>query len=142
MELELEELGNRIKFMRNFKGWSQDKMAEGLDMAVSGYAKIEHGETDPSYKRLLQISKLLGISLSRLISLNEANVLNIIDNHNTHDNASIHSIIYSTVYSTVYSYNDADKFQQENEKLKFLLEQRNQEIHYLKEMLNLLKNKN
>jgi hypothetical protein len=38
------ELYDKIKFMRMFKGWSQEDMAEKLEMAVSGYAKIEQGK--------------------------------------------------------------------------------------------------
>jgi len=135
---EIMQLADKIKFMRMFRKLSQEDMAHNLKMAPSGYAKIEHGETDPPYSRLLQIAKTLEISLPELVGLNDKSVLNII---NTHDHASIHSMIYSTVYSTIYSYTDPDKLQHENEKLHLLLNQKEQEVNYLKEIISLMQNK-
>ncbi len=39
----------KIRFLRQQKGWSQEKMAEKLDMTSNGYAKIERGETEYIY---------------------------------------------------------------------------------------------
>jgi ribosome-binding protein aMBF1 (putative translation factor) len=37
------EVHENIKFLRQFKSWSQEQMAEKLDMSLNGYAKIEQG---------------------------------------------------------------------------------------------------
>ncbi|NJO14508.1 MAG: helix-turn-helix domain-containing protein [Thioploca sp.] len=137
------EISERIKFMRLFKGWSQDEMAAKLHMALSGYAKIERGETDIPFSRLKQIAKTFEIELSHLIGLNEKNVFNVTGNHDTHDNSSIINIYPCEI----------SRLQHENEKLRIIIEQKDKEIEQkdkeiallqqqnidLREMINLLK---
>jgi transcriptional regulator with XRE-family HTH domain len=130
------EISERIKFMRTFKGWSQDEMAAKLHMALSGYAKIERGETDIPFSRLKQIANTFEMELSHLIGLNEKNVFNVTGNHDTHDNSSIINIYPC----------QAAKFQHENEKLQIIIEQKDKEIALLqqqntdlREMISLLK---
>lgn len=121
------ELYERIKFMRVFKGWSQEDMAEKLEMAVSGYAKIEQGKTDVNFSRLQQIANVFGIELSDLIALSEKNVFSIIENCYNCNN-SLHTSVIN-VYNC----------QHEIEKLRFINEQQAKEIAYLKEIIQLLK---
>jgi transcriptional regulator with XRE-family HTH domain len=121
------DIYNKIKFMRLFKGWSQEEMAEKLEMAVSGYAKIEQGKTDINFSRLQQIANLFEIELADLIRLSEKNVLNVIDNFNDNKNSVLSNISVSTPES------DA---KQEIEKLRLLNEQQMKEISYLKEIID------
>lgn len=122
-------LAERIKFMRMFQGWSQEQMAEKLHIAVSSYAKIERGQTDVPFSRLKQIAETFKIELSDLFKLNEKNVFNIIGNSDTHAISS--SISSINIYTC-----DAAKFQHENEKLKFVIEQKDKEIELLKQQLD------
>lgn len=39
-------LSEKLKFMRMFKGLSQEQVAEQLGLSTVGYGKIERGETD------------------------------------------------------------------------------------------------
>jgi len=121
-------LAERIKFMRNFYGWSQEQMAEKLQLATSSYAKIERGQSDVTFSKLQQIVEIFGIELSDLFKLNEKNVFNIICSTDVHEVSSIN--IYTC---------DAAKFQHENEKLKFLVEQKDKEINLLQQHLNELR---
>jgi transcriptional regulator with XRE-family HTH domain len=130
------EISERIKFMRTFKGWSQDEMAAKLHMAVSGYAKIERGETDIPFSRLKQIANTFEIELSHLIGLNEKNVFNVTGNCDTHDNSSTINIYPC----------QAAKLQHEKEKLQIMIEQKDKEIALLqqqnidlREVISLLK---
>jgi len=122
------ELYDKIKFMRMFKGWSQEDMAEKLEMAVSGYAKIEQGKTDINFSRLQQIANLFGIELSDLIGLSDKNIFNVIENCNNQSVLSNFNV--STLESDV---------KQEIEKLRLINEQQAKEITYLKEIISLLK---
>jgi len=121
-------LAERIKFMRTFYGWSQEQMAEKLQLATSSYAKIERGQSDVTFSKLQQIAKVFGIELSDLFKLNEKNVFNIIGDTDSHAISSISSI---NIYTC-----DAAKFQHENEKLKFIVEQKDKEIELLKQQLS------
>jgi transcriptional regulator with XRE-family HTH domain len=54
--------------MRETKNWSQEEMAEKLNMSVSGYSKIERGETNPHISKLKQIAQELEIDWLELMS--------------------------------------------------------------------------
>jgi transcriptional regulator with XRE-family HTH domain len=129
------ELANRIRFMREFKGWTQEETAAKLHMVVNGYAKIEHGKTDIPFSRLRQIAKLFGIELTDLIGLNEKNVLNIIDNLE----AQASNVSNSSTIKTVNVYScEAAKFQHENEKLQLIIEQKDKELSQKNREVDLL----
>lgn len=75
MELPTEKpkltLGNKIRLMRELRGLKQDDIAVELEMTQNGYGKIERDETDVSYSRLESICKILGISTTDLINLDQ-----------------------------------------------------------------------
>ena len=72
----------KIRFMRELKHWSQEEMADKLNMSVNGYANIERGETDVQLSRLEQISQVLGVELLELFSFGEKNVLCLTGDNN------------------------------------------------------------
>jgi transcriptional regulator with XRE-family HTH domain len=72
----------KIRSCRREKGWSQEDMAEKLDLSVNGYANIERGETDVQLSRLEQIAETFGIKLLELFSWGEKNVFCIVNNNN------------------------------------------------------------
>lgn len=61
-------LGQSIRMLRELRNFSQKHMADELDLSLSGYGKLERGETDPSYSRLKQIAEILSVSVEDLIS--------------------------------------------------------------------------
>lgn len=127
MSIDLN-LAERIKFLRMFHGWTQEEMAEKLQLATISYAKIERGQTDVPFSRLQQIAEVFKIELGDLFRLNEKNVFNIIGNSDTHAISS--SISSINIYTC-----EASKFQHENEKLKLIIEQKNREIELLQQQL-------
>lgn len=64
----MKTLGDKLRYFRNLKNWSQEEMADRLDISLPAYSKIERNITDVGYKRLLQISKILGITIIELLS--------------------------------------------------------------------------
>ena len=121
------ELHKKIRFMRMYKGWSQEEMADKLHMALSGYAKIERGKTDVNYSRLQQIANIFEVELSDLVSLNEKNVLDFFENTNSNHISNVNVSIYES------------NVKQEIEMLRLVNEQQAKEIDYLKEIIHLLK---
>lgn len=77
------KVGNKIKKMRELREYTQDDMADKLAMSQSGYSKIELDETDVPFSRLLQISKVLEVSLSDLVNFDEAKIL--LNNNTLHE---------------------------------------------------------
>lgn len=57
----------KIRLLRHDKHWSQEQMAEKLNMSTSGYAKIENGVTQANLERLQQIANVFGIQLAKLL---------------------------------------------------------------------------
>jgi transcriptional regulator with XRE-family HTH domain len=125
------KLAEKIRFMRLFKGWTQEETAAKLHMVISGYSKIEHGETDVPFSRLQQIAKLFEIEVTDLIELNEKNVFNVIAGQDAHANNPYHSTV--NVYSC-----EAAKYQRENEKLQLIIEQKDQELGQKNREIDLL----
>lgn len=55
------EIHEKIRMMRELNKWSQEDMAEKMEMSAGGYAKIERGETQlniPDWSKLPPFSML------------------------------------------------------------------------------------
>lgn len=62
------KINKKIKRLREGKHWSQEEVAQKLNMSKNGYAKIERGETSASLGRLEQVAAVLGIGLCELLA--------------------------------------------------------------------------
>ncbi|MGL5900600.1 MAG: helix-turn-helix domain-containing protein [Lactobacillaceae bacterium] len=60
-------LGNRIREEREKKNWTQNKLAEILNVSRQSISKWETGSAYPDIERLIQISDLFKVSLDSLI---------------------------------------------------------------------------
>lgn len=83
----------KIRLVRQAKGFTQEEVADKLKMSVNGYGDIERGETDISLSRLEQIAKLFEMSLSQLFSLDEKNIFtnNGTQQHSQNSNCTVNS---------------------------------------------------
>jgi transcriptional regulator with XRE-family HTH domain len=59
----------KIRQLRKQSGFTQAAMARNLCISQNAYSLIERGRTRIDIERLLQISKLLSITVSELIDL-------------------------------------------------------------------------
>ena len=60
----LLNLGNRVRQLRDAKGWTQEVMAERAALDRSYIAGIEAGLRNPSAKAVGKVARGLGVSLS------------------------------------------------------------------------------
>lgn len=118
----------KIRLVRQLKGWSQEDAASKLGMSPNGYGSIERGETDVNLSRLEQIAQMFGIKLSDLLELNEKNVFNLAGEHNNQSNWHIGSCSPEFL-----------QLKTELEKEQAVNAQKDKEIEYLKEIIGLLK---
>jgi transcriptional regulator with XRE-family HTH domain len=125
------QLGEKITLMRTLKGLTQEEMAARLNMSITGYAKIERGETKLQNPRLEKIAEVFGIELSELLSFDTKNVFNFAENCNP-TNFSQNGSIFLTETQCAH----------ELEKAHLTIDQQNKEITYLKEIIDLMKHKN
>jgi transcriptional regulator with XRE-family HTH domain len=84
------EVHEKIRYLRESKNWSQEEMAEKLNMSPSGYSKIERGETKAAIPKLIKIAEMLEVDLIELIPLDGKNVYlnNNYSNNGCHFNGS------------------------------------------------------
>lgn len=120
----------KIRFIRQLKGWSQEETAQKLEMSTNGYGSIERGDTDVNLSRLKQLAEVFDVRLSDLVDSSEKTVFNQSGENNSQSNWHING-------------NQADNplpaLRLEMEKMQLLLDQKDKEIVYLKEIIELLK---
>ena len=58
----------KIKLARIAKGWTQEDLAEKLEMSINGYGDLERGNRDIKLSKLEQISGLLDVDVSEFFS--------------------------------------------------------------------------
>ncbi len=117
----------KIKFMRESKGWTQEEMADKLELSVNGYANIERGETDVQISRLEKIAEAFGIGLLELLNFGERNVFYLAGENN--------HFIKNYLQSTDSS-NEKTELEHELETAQLIIEQREKEIDYLKQQVS------
>ncbi|WP_343694528.1 helix-turn-helix transcriptional regulator [Flavobacterium sp.] len=71
---------NKIKSIRELKNYTQEYMADQLGVTQAGYSKIEKGRTILSYVKLVEIAKILEVSVEDIISFDSQRYFN---NYNT-----------------------------------------------------------
>ncbi len=106
------EVHEKIRFLREAKNWSQEDMAEKLNMSISGYSKIERGATKAYIPKMQKIAEVLDVDLIELIPLTGGNVY-LNSNHANNDNhivGSSHELAF------------------ENQKQKLIIELKDKEL--------------
>ncbi len=64
--LILERFGNKIRDLRNVRGWSQERLADECKLHRTYIGGIERGERNVSLKNINAIAKAFDISLKEL----------------------------------------------------------------------------
>lgn len=83
--MESIQIGSKIKKLRELKNYTQQYMAEQLNLTQSGYSKIETGEIDLTFSKLSDISKILQVNTIDIIGFDERKFFN---NNNNNDNVN------------------------------------------------------
>ncbi len=71
MEATQALLLENIKRIRKEKGLTQKDVAEGSDMLVPTYSRLERGGSNPSLASMVRIAKALGVPIVELLSTSE-----------------------------------------------------------------------
>jgi transcriptional regulator with XRE-family HTH domain len=56
----------KIRLNRLTKGYSQEYMANELEISQNAYSKLERGETELSVRRIYEIASILDVPISEL----------------------------------------------------------------------------
>ncbi|MDR2065631.1 MAG: helix-turn-helix domain-containing protein [Prevotellaceae bacterium] len=65
--MNLKKLGNNISIVRRSLGLTQEEVAFNLNISSTSYAKIERGETNVPFLRLIQIADYFKIDIVDLV---------------------------------------------------------------------------
>ena len=131
----------KIKQARNVKGWTQEEVAEKLNITANAYGAIERGESHPTIPKLQKMCEVFEIELSELLESEETQVVNIAFKKNSGKHQSFRYII--GICSPEYL-----NLQSELEKQELMLEMKDKELamqqrenENLREIIALLKEK-
>ncbi|MFD0717161.1 helix-turn-helix domain-containing protein [Paenibacillus sp. GCM10027626] len=64
--MEYQQLASRVRAFRKLKGYTQQQLAEKLEISVAVLGSLERGTRKPDPKLLERISNTLGISYEEL----------------------------------------------------------------------------
>jgi len=70
--MDLIQLGKNISTIRRAKKLTQEDIAFELDISINAYSRIERGETNVSFNRLLQIADFLKVPIAEFIQEKES----------------------------------------------------------------------
>jgi transcriptional regulator with XRE-family HTH domain len=89
----MNTIGNKIRLLRDEKGFSQENLASALDITQSNYARLEKDDNRISVIRLIIIAKALETTVAELVGEKANNVVNQNNNHeaNTYLQSTFHS---------------------------------------------------
>lgn len=125
------ETHDKIRAMREINQWTQEEMAEKLEMSANGYSKIERGVSSLNLEKLEQIANIFNIEASELLTSDKPFFCIVGDNN--------HSKNWQGTDEGLAS---------ENDKLHLIIEHKDEllakqqdEITALKEIIALLKAK-
>lgn len=119
---------DNIRLLREMRQWSQEEMANRLNMSLNGYARIERGESKLHLDKLSQIAQVLNIDVIELMTAHEKGVVFFVQ-----DNGDYACANY---FSTV---NLPNQNNQEIEKLQLIIQHKDEIIAQKDTELLLLK---
>ena len=94
-------LGQRIKEEREKRQWTQDYLAETLNVSRQAISKWEVGSTYPDIDRLVQISNLFDITLDSLIKGDDSLKKSIVITKNAKAQTNVWEFMRSTGWMMV-----------------------------------------
>lgn len=103
----------KIRAIRESNQWTQEEMAEKLDMTAGGYAKIERGENSLNIERLQQIANIFKIDVCELLRTDKGLIIQLDEINGDNNN---HIAIYSS----------STDLQLEIEKLKLIIQHKDE----------------
>jgi transcriptional regulator with XRE-family HTH domain len=116
------EILRRVKDIRVKKGFSHENMALEMNISQVSYSKLENGITKLTVERLFRIAEILEVDICVLLGIEQKYLLNETNKDN------------STGYLQ-----QIDNFYQENKEVyEKLIQTKDEQITFLKEMLDKL----
>jgi len=79
-------IGENIRKFRELRGYSQDYMAQEMNITQSAYGKIEKENVKITIERLVKIAEILEMDMANLINSKNQNIFNLYNNQTANGN--------------------------------------------------------
>jgi transcriptional regulator with XRE-family HTH domain len=116
----MQNLGLKIKKLRELKNLTQEHVAQVLGLNQSAYSRLETGDTEISFSKIEKIAELFNMKPEEVVSFNEQMVFNIMHNLDGQQNGYVINMI-SENERKLYE-NQIESLKEEVKHLKGLLE--------------------
>jgi putative transcriptional regulator len=87
-----EKIINNIKTIRESKNLTADYIAQQMGISQSTYSRKETGESDFSLTELIRLGEVFEVSVSKIIDMDLANVIN---QYNNYPSGEVHQTVTS-----------------------------------------------
>ena len=88
----MNNIGIKIKRVRERKGYSQEFMASQLDISQASYARLESQKSKVSTERLQKIADILDVSVFSLLDSSKLTIQNQTNNEGAYGNGYIENL--------------------------------------------------
>ncbi len=68
MIISITKILNRLRYQREFKGYTQENVADSLNISQKSYSNIENGKCSLNLTTFLEIVKFLEVDINLIIS--------------------------------------------------------------------------
>ncbi len=120
VKISLMQLGNKIKTLRELKKLTQKQIADSIGISQGAYSRLELGETEVTYSKLVKIAKELNMAPEEIIAFNEGVVINVMNNQ-TGNGLVIHNQDLPEEEKNLFKA-QIDLLKLENTHLKYIIE--------------------
>lgn len=136
------KVNEKIRLLREKNHFTQEEMANRLQLSTNGYANIERGETKLTFERLEQIAEIFDIDVTELVSYGEQNAINYVHSTSNHSLNIVGQASKELLEAEIVKLNLIISHKDELlENQKALLEQQKQQIDTLNLLVATLQNK-
>jgi transcriptional regulator with XRE-family HTH domain len=77
----MRQIIENIKKFRELKNLTRDKVAEKMEMSLSGYSKLERGDVELSISKLYKLAEILDVDVSQILNFDASQVFNVSNNN-------------------------------------------------------------
>lgn len=124
------DIGDKIRKVRELKGFKQEYVANKLGMSVTAYGNIERNDSSLTFERLEQIAEILEVTVQDILNIPEQLNIHSISNSN---NVGFHHVFND---NRVCTEGEVEAYRQSIAHLEKEIEYMRQQNLQLLELLN------
>lgn len=133
-------LHEKIRTLREFNDWTQEKMAELMGLSTNGYARLERGESKLKMEHIEKIAQLFKINITDLINSTDKGVIFLLTEKADNTFIAHNDIVQRD--NTSYYGSEHVLLENEIQKLKLIIQHKDEIIQQKDKLLAQQENEN